>query len=226
MTAGLGSAGLTRSPAAGVILACSAIIVGAVAALGMAWFMYTLIHNSEMRLSESVRTQLLDFVRVERSETSERRDRKPSRPQATDVPEAPPTSSTTDTDGAELAVNVSAPTDVGAAMDLNADYGIATGDGDYLPIAKVSPVYPRRALAEGITGDCMVRYTVTTAGTVKDVSVVEGACDHDSFARPSIEAAERFKYKPRVVDGTAVEVRGVRNVFHFRRQDEHGDAEQ
>ena len=35
------------------------------------------------------------------------------------------------------------------------------------------------------------------------------------FYRSSIEAAKRFKYKPRVIDGVAVEVHGVLNRFHY-----------
>jgi hypothetical protein len=33
------------------------------------------------------------------------------------------------------------------------------GDGEYLPIVKVAPVYPRRALERGITGDLPGRPT-------------------------------------------------------------------
>jgi protein TonB len=35
------------------------------------------------------------------------------------------------------------------------------------------------------------------------------------FNRAAIRAAERFKYRPRVIDGVAVEVPGVRNRFTF-----------
>ena len=72
-----------------------------------------------------------------------------------------------------------------------------------------------RALQRGIFGQCMVRYTVTNLGTVKDVTVVPGECTHLLFERPSVEAALRFKYKPRVINGVAVEVRGIRNMFYY-----------
>jgi len=35
------------------------------------------------------------------------------------------------------------------------------------------------------------------------------------FHRPSLQAALKFKYKPRVIDGQTVEVRGVRNKFTY-----------
>ena len=55
-------------------------------------------------------------------------------------------------------------------------------------------------------------------GTVKDVEVVEEECSEAVFQKPSIDAALRFKYKPRVIDGVAVEVQGVMNMFHYREE--------
>ena len=71
----------------------------------------------------------------------------------------------------------------------------------------------------------MVTYTVTTTGTVKDVSVVEGECEEEVFMRPSVEAAYRFKYKPRVINGEAVEVFGVLNRFHYRQEGMQEDSQ-
>ena len=61
---------------------------------------------------------------------------------------------------------------------------------------------------------------MTTAGTVRDVTVVPGRCEESVFERPSIEAAYRFKYKPRVIDGEPVEVIGVWNRFTYGLEDE------
>ena len=188
------------------------IAVGLGAALALAWFMYFLINASEMRLAETTRNHMLDFVRVKREEAVTRKDRKPQRPQVDQVPDAPPTDTSSDA-GQQLAVNIGAPATVGADFDLQG--GLATGDGDYMPIVKVAPIYPRNALSRGISGECVVQYNVTTAGTVKDVEVVKEQCTQSIFARSSIEAAKRFKYKPRIVDGEAIEVRGVRNIFYF-----------
>ena len=35
------------------------------------------------------------------------------------------------------------------------------------------------------------------------------------FHRPSLQAALKFKYKPRIIDGEAVEVPGVQNKFTY-----------
>ena len=80
----------------------------------------------------------------------------------------------------------------------------------------MAPIYPRRALSRGIVGECLVRYTVTTAGTIKDVEVIADRCTSDLFHQSSVDAARRFKYKPRIIDGVPVEVRGVYNMFRFQ----------
>ena len=104
-----------------------------------------------------------------------------------------------------------APT-VAVTVNINAS-GLSSGDGEYLPIVKVAPIYPRRAQTRGITGYCIVTYTVTTTGAIRDPYVEnESDCTPKGiFERASLKAALKFKYKPRVVDGEAIEVAGVQN---------------
>jgi protein TonB len=190
-------------------------------ALAMAWFMYFLTSATKMHLANSDRIQMLDFVRLKRNESIQRKDRKPERPEINEVPEAPPLENSSNTAGEALAV--AAPAFEGSGLSLGrGGIGLGTGDGEYLPIVKVAPVYPRSAAARGITGECLVRYTVTTAGTVRDVEVVQDACTDMVFHRPSVEAALRFKYKPRVIDGTPVEVKDVYNRFYYELGDGSG----
>ena len=95
---------------------------------------------------------------------------------------------------------------------------LTQADGDYLPIVKVAPIYPKRALARKLEGYVVVEFTVTTRGTTKDIKVVE-ARPTVIFNQAAIQAAEKFKYKPRVVDGKPVEVHGVRNKIAFKLND-------
>ncbi len=192
--------------------------VGLLVAMFMAWFMHYLIQSSDLVLDKVARVQMLDFVRVKREETVERKDRKPPRPELNETPDVPPMpDNAADASGQQLAISAM-PTDT--SVDIGRDgVGFGSGEGDYLPIVKVAPIYPQRALAQGIFGDCMVRYTVTTAGTVKDVEVLKDQCTSVLFYRSSIEAAKRFKYKPRIIDGVSVEVQGVRNIFYYRQEE-------
>ena len=108
-----------------------------------------------------------------------------------------------------------APT-VAVNVSINAS-GLSSGDGEYLPIVKVAPIYPRRAQTRGISGYCIVTYTVTTTGAIRDPYVEnESDCSPKGiFERASLKAALKFKYKPRVVDGQAIEVAGVQNKFTY-----------
>jgi protein TonB len=190
------------------------ILFGTCAALALAWFMHYLIQSSDLRLESTNRLLMLDFVRIKRDEQVERKRRTPDRPQLSQAPDIPPLQpSAAEASGASLKVSAM-PTSTDIRIDNNTS-GFGAGEGDYLPIVKVAPIYPRTAWAKGIGGQCLVRYTVTTAGTVKDVEVVEDECTDAMFHRASIEAAKRFKYKPRVVGGVAIEVSGVYNMFYY-----------
>jgi bla regulator protein BlaR1 len=79
--------------------------------------------------------------------------------------------------------------------------------GEYLPIVRVAPVYPPRAAARGIEGYVVVQYTVSTDGTTKDVRVLESSST--LFERSAIESAQKYRYRPRIIDNTPVEVAGV-----------------
>ncbi|MEP5765618.1 MAG: TonB family protein [Halieaceae bacterium] len=195
-----------------------ALLAGTASALFLAWFMQYLISSSDLMLSDVTRVQMLDFVRVKREEQVERKDRKPPRPQLEETPEVPPMpQNQMDASGQQLAVSMM-PADAGISIDKGG-IGFGAGEGDYLPIVKVAPIFPQRALALGIFGECLVQYTVTTAGTVKDVVVIKDRCTAAVFYRSSVEAALRFKYKPRVIDGVAVEVQGVLNMFYYQELD-------
>jgi periplasmic protein TonB len=87
-------------------------------------------------------------------------------------------------------------------------------DGALVNMFRVSPNYPSRALALGIKGYVIVQFDVDANGQVINVEVIESS---DSvFDKESIRAAERFRYKPRVVDGVALVTRGLQNMFTFK----------
>lgn len=112
----------------------------------------------------------------------------------------------------DMGVVNNAPT-TGVTLNLSTS-GMSSGDGEYLPIVKVAPIYPRRAQTRGISGYCIVEYTVTKTGSIRDPQPVD--CQPSGiFERASVKAAEKFKYKPRVVDGEPIEVAGVQNKFTY-----------
>ena len=91
-------------------------------------------------------------------------------------------------------------------------------DGSYVPIFQVPPVYPRRALERGIEGCVMLKFTVTKVGSTRDPSV-EWAVPPGIFDRAAMRSALKYKYKPQIREGEAIEVPNVRTVVIFKIED-------
>jgi len=81
-----------------------------------------------------------------------------------------------------------------------------TEEGDVIPIVVIRPMYPRDAALQGLEGWVKVEFTITPVGTVKDPRVLD-ADPPRIFNREALRAILKWKFKPRVVDGVAVERR-------------------
>jgi protein TonB len=90
-------------------------------------------------------------------------------------------------------------------------------DGPLVALVRVAPVYPARAISQGLEGTVLVQFDVGSNGQVANVVVVESS--NRVFEKAAIQAAERFKFKPRVIDGIALETHGIRNMFRFTLDD-------
>jgi len=111
----------------------------------------------------------------------------------------------------------------GANINTGLDLGtasISATDGDFLPLVAIAPQYPTRAAQRGIQGWCLVSFTVNGLGNVDEESIeVVDAEPANIFDRSSIRAATRFKFQPRVVDGTGVAVPGVQYLFRYQLEE-------
>jgi protein TonB len=186
--------------------------LGAVVTFGLFYLMQWLIHTDGSALTDGPDGRVLDFVRVEQEEELQVKNRKPKPPPPPDEP--PPDAPDPTFDSTVEAIGV----DMGSiGMDANLEIsgdGGFTADGEYLPIVKVAPVYPRRALTRGIEGYVLLEFTVTKLGTVENPVVVD-ADPPGIFDRAAQQAALKFKYKPKVVNGEPIDVAGVRNLITF-----------
>lgn len=191
------------------------LVLGLFITLFLFWFMQYMIEIADGTLDENNRGSLMDFVRVKRDETPDRAKRKPEKPPPPDAPpEQPPTPQLDNLDPSAEKIAITA-VPVTTEIEMTGGFSLGVGEGDYLPIVKVAPIYPQRALTRGVEGFCVVEYTVTRQGTVREPVVVPDQCTSSLFERASLQAALKFKYKPRVIDGEAVEVRGVQNKFTY-----------
>lgn len=193
-----------------------AIGIGAAVTFGLLFLMQLMIATGRGAITERSALQNIDFVRVERREVIETRRDKPEKPpEAQERPEMP-NNANSDNFNSRLAVSMSAPS-VSTNVSVGS-VGIGISDGEYLPIVKVAPVYPSRALQRELEGYVIVEYTVTRNGSVRDPFVVESTSS--LFERAALESALKYKYKPRVIDGEPVEVPGVQTIIRFELEDE------
>ena len=195
------------------------VILGVCVTAGLFWFMQYLIVTADRELNEGDSTNLIDFVRLKRDESIQRRQLKPKKPPPPDTPPPqPPTPQLENLNPNAEKIAISA-APVETDIEMSGGFSLGVGEGDYLPIVKVAPIYPQRALSRGVEGFCVVQYTVTRNGTIRDPFVLVDQCSSSLFHRASIQSALKFKYKPRVVDGQSIEVAGVRNKFTFEIQE-------
>jgi protein TonB len=190
-----------------------AIAVAVTAALF--WTMSYLIETADSTLDEGGISNIVDFVRLKRDEEIQRRQLKPEKPPPPEAPPPqPPTPQLENLNPNAEKIAISA-VPVETDIEMSGGFSLGVGEGDYLPIVKVAPIYPQRALSRGIEGYCVVQYTVTRQGTTRDPIVVPGQCTSSLFESASVQASLKFKYKPRIIDGQAVEVPGVQNKFTY-----------
>jgi protein TonB len=206
---------LTQNQAANITRLVLGLIIGLAVTLSLFWVMQYLIATADRTLNEGGAGHLLDFVRVKRDESVKQRQLKPKKPPPPDAPPPQPPTPQLESLNANAEKIAISEVPVETDIEMTGGFSLGVGEGDYLPIVKVAPIYPNRALTRGIEGYCVVQYTVTRQGTVKDPVVIESQCTSSLFHSASLNASLKFKYKPRIMDGEAVEVPGVQNKFTY-----------
>lgn len=188
------------------------VVLGAVATFVLFMIMQSVIKSDRNPFTDAFDGKIVDFVRLDEDQELEIKKRKPDPPPPPDEP--PPDMPKPDFDSSDVSQGV----DIGA-VDVNIDLNVGgiggfSSDGEYLPIVKVAPVYPRRAQTRGIEGYVLLEFVVTRTGAVTDPVVLESK-PPGIFDRAAMNAAVKFKYKPKVVNGEAIDVAGVRNRITF-----------
>jgi len=190
------------------------ITVGIAVTLSLLFIMQLLIEHAEDAIVKDRTRYELDFVRIKRNETLNTEDLTPEKPQKPpELPPEVPPQDLDDIDPSAPTINI-APPPASTNIDIGGPGGMNIAEGDYLPIVRVAPIYPARALSRGVEGYVDMSFTVTATGTVKD-PIVEYSTS-SLFERAATRAVLKFKYKPRVVDGVPVEVVGVKTRISFR----------
>ncbi|MDO6427441.1 energy transducer TonB [Thalassotalea sp. 1_MG-2023] len=78
------------------------------------------------------------------------------------------------------------------------------------------PKYPEKALKSGVEGCVVLTFTITSHGSVKNVTVVNEYPKGKGFAEEAKKAMSRTKYKPLVKNGEPLIQENVQYQFSFR----------
>ena len=89
----------------------------------------------------------------------------------------------------------------------------AGSDRDTIPLVRVPPDYPQRALSRGLEGWVQVQFTITGTGSVTDAVVVKSS--NKIFEEAALKSIARWRYNPKIEGGVAVDRVGVQTIIRF-----------
>lgn len=187
-----------------------ALIFGALLSLAMFWVMWKLISGPIDATAMRAATRI-EFTRMRKdTEVASKREQKVERerpPPAPEVPRMAFSSGSVESNVATLSPTV----DAGSAMSK---MSLSAGsDRDTIPLVRVPPDYPQRAISRGLEGWVQVQFTITGTGSVKDAVVVKSSSK--IFEEAALKSIARWRYNPKIEGGVAVDRVGVQTIIRF-----------
>lgn len=203
-----------------------ALALAFVVTVGLFGFMRALT-STKGEHGEATAVTKIEFVRLRReTDIEEKKREKVERAKPEQAP-VTPTMAVAKDEGINLALDVQA-----LAAGLGAEYGSAGGGGGdgtgmgglgfsagladrgVLPLVRVDPQYPPQAQRRKLEGWVQVRFTISTAGSVKDAVVVKSS--HEMFERNALQAVNKWKYQPQMRAGKPAEAPDQKVVVRFK----------
>ncbi len=187
-----------------------ALILGGLFSLVMFWVMWKLI-SGPIDTTEMREATRIEFTRMRKdTEVASKREQKVERerpPPAPEVPRMAFSAGSVESNVATLSPTV----DAGSAMSK---MSLSAGsDRDTIPLVRVPPDYPQRAISRGLEGWVQVQFTITGTGAVKDAVVVKSSSK--IFEEAALKSILRWRYNPKIEGGVAVDRVGVQTIIRF-----------
>jgi protein TonB len=175
------------------------------------WVMWALV-SVPVDVAEMRQATRVEFTRMRQdTEAQKKQQEKPQPDKPPPVPEVPQidfAKGSVENNVAQLTPTV----DANSAMSKMKM--TAGSDRDIVPLVRINPDYPPRALSRGIQGWVIVQFTISATGTVKEQIVVDSS--NKIFEDAALKAIGRWRYNPKVEEGVAVERKGVQTKLVFQ----------
>jgi periplasmic protein TonB len=184
-------------------------------ALALGFAITTAMFNALFHLTEAhqefktIEATNISFTRVrQNTETVSRREEKVERvkvPDAVVIPEIIIASAAVEPTNISFSPNI----DISGAMkSIGAAMGLERG---IVPVLRVPPAYPRNAKVAKIEGYVTMEVVVNPDGSVADIHVLDAAPPR-LFDIAAVEAMRRWKFQPKLVNGSPVSQRAQQTI--------------
>lgn len=184
----------------------------------MAW----MVDNGGKSIPKPTSTLSFTMVMAEQEQDVQRRQRSvPEQPQVPQVPtQAPARSEQTaamDVSSLNPLVDLNLSTAIEGVAVNAPQFGEFSVNQQVMPLHRVEPNYPAKALQRGVEGYVTLRFNIDELGKTRDIEVVD-ANPKRYFEREAMLALRNWKYQPKFMDGKAVVQTGLTVRLEFKLQ--------
>jgi len=192
------------------------LLLGAAVTFGLFAFMASLVSGGAKRADTSTEAPVIE-ISMDRQDTKTQekprvKPKPPTPPEQPPLPDTPPPDSSPDTNS-DLSFNMSGVTANTGAGGFKLG-GMMTRDGDATPVVRIEPRYPPKAARDGKEGWVQLSFTINELGGIEDVKVIK-AEPKRLFNKEAKRALKKWKYKPKIIDGKAIKVPGMKVRLEF-----------
>lgn len=184
----------------------------------MAW----MVDNGGKSIPKPTSTLSFTMVMAEQEQDVQRRQRSiPEQPQVPQVPtQAPARSEQTaamDVSSFNPLVDLNLSTAIEGVAVNAPQFGEFSVNQQVMPLHRVEPNYPAKALQRGVEGYVTLRFNIDELGKTRDIEVLDSNPQR-YFEREAMLALRNWKYQPKIVDGKAVVQTGLTVRLEFKLQ--------
>lgn len=164
--------------------------------------------------SNAIKAAPFDFVRVKKETPLEEKSRiRPPKPKPTPKMLSQPIAQTNTPklEAPKLMQTPALKLPSNFKSNITASTFSGSANMEVVPLVRVPPMYPKRALRMKKEGFVTMRFTIDAQGLVLDIAVIE-AEPPGMFEDAAMNALKKWKFKPKIVNGKAVIQQGEQTI--------------